>query len=57
MGLWELESRERGDIRSHCENEVFLPGLAGDQADATQGEDEVADGVGFDDEDAQRRLH
>ena len=57
MGLCELESRERGDIRAHGENEVFLPDLVSDQADATRGEDEVADCIGFDDEDAQRRLH
>ena len=57
MGFWELMPRKRGDIRSHGEDEVFLPGLAGDQADATRGEDEIADRVGFENEDAQRRLH
>ena len=55
--LGELAFGEGGDIRAHGENEVFLPDLVSDQADATRGEDEVADCVGFDNEDAQRRLH
>ncbi len=33
--LGELAFCQRGDIRSHGEDEVFLPRLAGDQADAT----------------------
>jgi hypothetical protein len=54
-GLRELVPCERGDIRSHGEGEIFLSRLAGDRADATTGEDEVTDGVGFEDEDAQSR--
>ena len=55
--LGELAFGERSDIRAHGENEVVLPDLVSDQADTTGGEDEVANGVGFENEDAQRRLH
>jgi hypothetical protein len=52
-GERELAAGEWRDIGAHGEGEIFLSRLAGDRADATTGEDEVADGVGFENEDAQ----
>lgn len=55
FGVRKLGLCQRSDIRSHSDDEIFLTQFPRHEANASCCEDEVADGVGFENENAQAR--
>ena len=53
FSLWKFSDRQRHDIRPHGDDQIFFSFGPRQVADTSCGQDEIPDGVGFEDENAQ----